>query len=585
MNLVDWGENLIEAVAQIGKLSLECEQKSTVDQLIEDPGYPYSLNILFTEKNGEFSWEGTEIEETSEDFRQYLFRNGSSRGTNYSPTARITTLSNTFNQKVLGWFKKAQRSSNSTKTYFSAIYKLLTDKQDSILAELEDKFTQLNDRAILSLKINGQFLYDIPAFVDAFLFLVNEKDLELSASNQICSICGQRKDTVIGKMSVFRFYTLDKPGFVAGGFDEQQAWRNYPVCLTCKTFIEEGRRIIEERLRFNFYGLSYLLVPKFILPPNVDDEDYQLIFEFLYRQNKEIRLQHKKAQSFMTTEEDILETLADVNNTLAVHLIFLQKIQSAERILLLIEDVLPSRLKELFKAKIYVEQLLYSEGNHPFHFGFIRTFFNGSVDKYFLHIVDSVFKERSLHFPFLLKFMMEEIRKDFYEAESNPSFFYKVRQAIAVVLFLEQSGVLERKGGNAMGSRFDSLFEVFGQQMDTNEKKAIFLLGALTQMLLEVQQTKRNSKPFLKQLMSLKMDERTIKGLLPKVINKLQEYDAYQRSHQQLAEEISTLFMTAQKKWRISVDELNFYFVCGMNLVSKVKDILFAKEEATIDAK
>jgi CRISPR-associated protein Csh1 len=190
-----------------------------------------------------------------------------------------------------------------------------------------------------------------------------------------------------------------------------------------------------------------------------------------------------------------------------------------------------------------------------------------------------------LHFPFLLKFIMQEIRKDFYEAGSNSSFFYKVRQAIAVVLFLEQSGVLEMKGGNAMGSRFDSLFEVFGQQMDTNEKKAIFLLGALTQMLLDVQQSKRNSKPFLKQLMSLKMDERTIKGLLPKVINKLQEYDAYQRSHQQLAEEISTLFMAAQKNWRMSIDELNFYFVCGMNLVSKVKEVLFTKEEATLDAK
>jgi CRISPR-associated protein Csh1 len=585
VNLFCRGENLIEAIAQIGKLALEREQKSTVDQLIEDPGYPYSLNVLLSEKNGEFSWEGTEIEETSDDFRQYLFRNGSSRGTNYSPTARITTLSNTFQQKVLGWFKKVQRSGNSTNPYFSAIYQLLTDKQNSILAELEEKFTQLNDRAIISLKINGQFLYNIPPFVDAFLFLVNEKDLELSASNQVCSICGQRKDTVIGKMSVFRFYTLDKPGFVAGGFDEQQAWRNYPVCLACKTFIEEGRRIIEDRLRFNFYGLSYLLIPKFILSPNLDDEDYQSIFQFLYSQDKEIRLQHKKAQSFMTTEEDILETLADVNNKLAVNLIFLQKIQSAERILLLIEDVLPSRLKELFKAKIHVEQLLYSEGTHPFHFGFIRTFFSSSVDKYFLDIVDSVFKERSLHFPFLLKFIMQEIRKDFYEAESNPSFFYKVRQAIAVVLFLEQSGVLEMKGGNAMGSRFDSLFEVFGQQMDTNEKKAIFLLGALTQMLLDVQQSKRNSKPFLKQLMSLKMDERTIKGLLPKVINKLQEYDAYQRSHQQLAEEISTLFMAAQKNWRMSIDELNFYFVCGMNLVSKVKEVLFTKEEATIDAK
>ncbi|WP_027410805.1 TIGR02556 family CRISPR-associated protein [Anoxybacteroides tepidamans] len=572
---------MIEAIAQIGKWMLEKSNKSIVDQLIEDHGYPYVLNILFHEENGAFEWIGIEVEEANDDFKKYLFRNGSSRGINYSPTARITTLDNTFHQKVLGWFKKVE---SEEKPYFREMYHLLLDKQEAILAQLHQKFSELNDRAILSIKVNDQFLYDLPLFVEEFLFLVNEKDLELYAEHQLCSICGEKKDIVIGKMSVFRFYTLDKPGFISGGFHESKAWRNFPVCLNCKAFIEEGRKVIEEKLRFNFYGLSYLLIPKFVLSPSFAEEEYQDIMYLLFSQAKDIRIKDRKVQSFMTTEEDVLATLAEVENTLSIQLMFLQKIQSAERILLLIEDVLPSRLRQLFQAKKHVEKALEFSDQQSFHFGAIRTFFQSNVDKYFLTIVDHVFKKRELHFSFLLKFIMQEIRKDFYEAESDPTFFYKVRQAIAVILFLEQCGVLTIKGGNEVESRFASLFEAFGQQMDTNEKKAIFLLGALTQMLLDVQRMKRNSQPFLKQLMGLKMDERTMKGLLPKVINKLQEYDMYQRSHQRLAEEISTLFMMSQKTWKMSVDELNFYFVCGMNLCSKVKEQLFANEEETADA-
>ena len=128
-------------------------------------------------------------------------------------------------------------------------------------------------------------------------------------------------------------------------------------------------------------------------------------------------------------------------------------------------------------------------------------------------------------------------------------------------------------------SKFNNIFEVFGKQLNTNEKRAIFLLGSMTQILLEVQQKKRNSKPFLKQLMGLKMDEQSIKGLLPKVINKFIEYDAYTKPRQELAEEISSLFLQANEKWKLSIDEINFYFVCGMSLASKVKEVLYEKEE------
>lgn len=139
--------------------------------------------------------------------------------------------------------------------------------------------------------------------------------------------------------------------------------------------------------------------------------------------------------------------------------------------------------------------------------------------------------------------------------------------------------MLVRKGEKAVQGKFAQLFDAYGGQLESPEKQAVFLLGALTQMLLDIQQQKRGSKPFVKQLMGLKMDEKAIKGLLPKVIGKLEEYESYYASHRQLAEEISHLFLSSSPSWKLSVDELNFYFACGMNLSWKVKEIVANKEE------
>ncbi|WP_255516130.1 TIGR02556 family CRISPR-associated protein [Geobacillus sp. C56-T2] len=573
------GDRLIEAISQIGKIVLEKQgEGSVVDQLVENPGYPACVLVAVrADEEGNVVWEGCEIEECGSDYKKYLFRSGSSRGTNYSPTAKITTIENTYEQKVIGWFRTVTRKMDHP--VLRAIEQLLVQKKEAILQELREKLSLSADRSLISLKMNGSYLYDCEPFRDAFLHLVHEKDMELSARDQVCAICGERKDTVIGKLSVFRFYTLDKPGFITGGFDEAKAWRNYPVCLSCKAHIEEGRKFVESHLHYRFYGFSYFVIPTLLIPAGKDVLDELL--QYLTDGKKDIRVHQEQADSFMTTEEDLLGLMQDYDNSLSLQLLFLQKIQSAERILLLIEDVLPSRISELFQAKKATESLLYREGDHPFHFGFLRTFFRpGVYDKYFLQVVEYVFQKKPLSISFFAPFFMEQLRADFYDYEAGDwSFVNKTRQALAVVLFLEQAGVLVRKGEKAVQGKFAQLFDAYGGQLESPEKQAVFLLGALTQMLLDIQQQKRGSKPFVKQLMGLKMDEKAIKGLLPKVIGKLEEYESYYASHRQLAEEISHLFLSSSPSWKLSVDELNFYFACGMNLSWKVKEIVANKEE------
>ena len=52
-------------------------------------------------------------------------------------------------------------------------------------------------------------------------------------SNKNCFVCNERKSEVFGFVNTYNFYTVDKPGFVTGGFDQKNAWKNYPVCLEC----------------------------------------------------------------------------------------------------------------------------------------------------------------------------------------------------------------------------------------------------------------------------------------------------------------------------------------------------------------
>jgi len=72
----------------------------------------------------------------------------------------------------------------------------------------------------------------------------------------------------------------------------------------------------------------------------------------------------------------ILEYVAGKNDVLTLNFLFLQRQQSAERILLLIEDVFPSRIRAIFNAKDEVDNAF----NEDFNFGKIRTFFSISTE-------------------------------------------------------------------------------------------------------------------------------------------------------------------------------------------------------------
>lgn len=126
-----------------------------------------------------------------------------------------------------------------------------------------------------------------------------------------------------------------------------------------------------------------------------------------------------------------------------------------------------------------------------------------------------------------------------------------------------------------METSMEEFFENYQMGLDTNVKKALVLIGALIQKVMNIQYREISSSPFTKQLKSLRLREEEIKGIVAQAINKMQEYECYSKKSQEIVKEISRLLLASQNNWRMSVDEMNFYIVAGMALQKEI----YGKEE------
>lgn len=607
---------MIEAIRNIGEYALEKEEKSTDDPLkilIDNPANRGTKNILFillNEENEKFKYRGIEIEEYSnEKLEKYLYRKGSgARGTDVTPISMVTDVEKTFEIKILNWFKNYNSDKNNKNEMLQNIYLCIKENKEKILQDLKEKSALENN--IISFKINGKYLGDFEIFRNILVNKASEnfykKFGKISKSeNKLCSICKKKSGEVYGFVSTFNFYTVDKPGFVSGGFQQKDAWKNYPVCLNCALTLEEGKKYLGDNLSFSFYGFKYLLIPKFL--KGVKKDIQKDIF-------KRIELQKdpkfgKKAIKHLTNDEDeALETMSEQENYLNNNFLFYSAPKgfcgAVFNILLYIEDILPSRLKQLFKAKevvdqeeifqnceidIYQDRKKIGKGLLEFNFGILRTFFprisnNRTFNKYFLDITNKIFTNKPVEYNFLLNFIVKKIRDDFVK---NYPTKIDTMKAFMLLNYLNELNILKCKKeestkmersilpkeiGSEMKEKTEVFFDKFSDFFDSDIKKAIFLEGVLAQFLLNIQYQERKATPFRIKLKGLKLDERQIKKLLPEIQNKLEEYR--KNYYRDLELIISNYFVSSGNDWNISSDEISFCFVLGMNL-----SYLFKKEK------
>lgn len=606
---------MIEAIRNIGEYALKKMEKSVdepLEILLDNPANRNTKNILFillNRENEEFNYCGIEIEEYSkEKLKKYLYRKGGSSGSNMTPAAKIAgNVEKTFKNRILKWFDK---NYSYTSNYLVEVGDCIKNSKQLILQNLKEKYSKNNN--IISLKINNQYLGDIEIFKD-ILIEQAKKDFYFTKSfskgnriskskDQFCSVCNKRQKEVYGFVNTFNFYTVDKPGFVSGGFQQKGAWKNYPVCLNCALTLEKGKKYLEENLNFNFYGFRYLLIPKFI--SGIDKETEKEVFKIM-KQQKDPKFRKTEINRLTNAEDEVLELMSKQENYLNMNFMFYAASNAEFKILLYVENILPSRLRNLFDIKKDVDNFEIFKGcmvpisedkkktgdkSLELNFGVLRDFFYDFDNKrwisrkYFLDIVNKIFVNKPINYDFLLDFIMRKIREDFINGYSTKT---NTLKGFMLLNYLKKLNLLEYKRevlikmerlnlfkeiGGEMKEKTEAFFDKFSDFFNSDAKKAIFLEGVLAQFLLNIQSQERKATPFRAKLKGLKLNEKEIIGLLPKIQNKLEEYG--KNYYRDLESIISYYFASSGNGWNISNDEISFYFVLGMNLSD-----LFKKEK------
>lgn len=587
---------MLNSLYEIGKLWFDKENLDKIDVLLDAKKLKITEKVILVELNQineSFEFNRVFLKDYDpQDNLKYLYKSGSSRGTDITPSCLITEPGKSFENKFFKWFEQ-----NNENDFLKSIFECLSNNKDKIYQDIFNLFNDLdnkvNKNVILTLLINkgGKPYYvgNFDVFKEILIAKVSEKYYKFGSKkikgNGVCFLCDEKKEVygLVSNSIGFKFSTPDKKGNVSE-LNIQNQWKQLPICGDCALYFEAGKKFVEKFLSFKEFGLNYYVIPNFLFD-SVEGFD---------KLDRRIRLfEDKKHYSDMVTDESkFKEIFDDLNDILEFKFMFYKTSNSAFDILAYIESVLPSWMHKIFEnQRLVLDNPIFSEdflktvlskdasgnlisvvnNNQKFspvtednwYLGFLNNFFRSYSFKYYLEVVSSVISEKHLDFDFLLSRFMDEIRANWHN-QSNYVVRLNTLKSLALILLFNHLKLFREDKSMDIKSTELSEDIIFGI-LDAPDKKATFLLGVLTRRLTYVQYNELGSSPFVNRLWGLSLDKKKIQKLYPMVLNKLQEYKRG-HVHVDLQEQISINLINTENNWDLTRDETSYYFVLGYTL-------------------
>ncbi len=619
---------MITAIMKIGKWAGSKDGTAgSLSNFVQNPNEKGGIRkvfvILLEQQEEGYVFKDVDLDEFTKAYLlRYLYRRGASQGSDITPTSKFAgDISKTFNNKILRSVRDILEESKELGLNeedlrtAKAINDALSASAEAIEQRLVQRANELEkgEGAIVTISLlegaDKFYIGDLQLFQKVLINKSKSKYYQQYGAkslgyNKHCSVCLTEQPEVYGFVNTYNFYTVDKPGFVTGGFKQQHAWKNYPVCLHCACNLELGKRYLNDNLNFSFYGFKYLLIPKFFSDQTMKEILDVLEGELADRAERFIQasFQQEYINRLTDAEAEVFELLSQKQDYVSFDLLFYREKQAAFNILLHVEDVLPSRFRLLFKAKarldeidIFKREVSHKDGKRlvVFNFKVLRDFFpyvskTRSFDEHFLDLVGKIFSLKSIDYHFLIQAIMRKLRSSFVKAE------YIKRDCLSGYMLLNYLADLRilSKGGEPMNihpieevkdafgteetdvpTKVNLFFEAHGGFFDLAEKKACFLVGVLVQKLLNIQWKDKKATPFRTKLQGLRLNEALVKRLSYEAQNKLEEYD--KNYYHKLEALIAQYMIAVGPKWVTTNDEISFYFTMGMNMA----DLFKAKKE------
>ncbi|HHT9110193.1 MAG TPA: TM1802 family CRISPR-associated protein, partial [Candidatus Brocadiaceae bacterium] len=251
---------MLSAIREIGKWQKEKLGKDELDVLIKKPNFKIGGKIVFIKVNiDEKRFEGVELEDfDSIKINRYLFKEGSSKGNKPSPIAQVTEPEKTFKKKIKAWLKKCSKEKldSEDKRLLEIINNVIVQNEKEIILKIKEKTEDLKNTPkdkqgpiFLAVKLDAKYIGDFDLFPRLCNGFIEKRNLEVSSTNKICSICSEAKSVIFGdNADILKFSTIDKPGFIAGGLDNSIAWKNFSLCQDCRSEIKTGKSFVESKL-------------------------------------------------------------------------------------------------------------------------------------------------------------------------------------------------------------------------------------------------------------------------------------------------------------------------------------------------
>jgi CRISPR-associated protein Csh1 len=611
---------MLKAIRDLGEVLLKGEDSDEVDILMESYKLKNIKNVImvvFRLNDGTCEFEKIYIKEyDSNKARRYLYRAFPHGHYDVTPTY-ITRLNEDFSRKTMDrwdlWFRTFHEKYDHP--IIQSLRLEIQNRKEEISKRILEICTDLDKKEIKRILISISFLEngiekhlnDIEIFKRIFI----EESIEYfyfkhdtcSKGNGTCSLCMENAE-VYGFASPFSVFTVDKVGF-AYDFSRKNSWKQLPICKNCAIYLAFGKKFLEENLTFPLYGYRYYVIPRYLLG-RIDNNLIEEIILSKGTSDHENLLGDCQRVLFEDNIVDILKEKEDMINLIFVFIEPEQK--DFFKIVKYVEDVPPSWIRRA--STVFCEinsRSIFREGRLKTVFGkgwsedflggmykgkriprmnlagIIREFF---PDNY-VNIIGDILGVRPIEKNYLIRAFMENIR-DKYINNEDWSLQLLALKSIYFLTFLIQLKLIGTTGKSKktpnkevlfMGTKekkeevekVENFFMEFSEAFDSPDKKAVFLEGILTRKLLNVQFAKRNSTPFRSKLSGLKLNEKKVKKLLPEIMEKLTSYESF--SYQWLEELVSRFYIEAdQEGWKISDDEISYYFALGLNLGQILKE-------------
>lgn len=581
--------NLLDTLNKLGKLYIEKENLNEFEVLVDNKKIGAVVLVeLVEQENGEINY----INSYQEDYDlqnnvKYLYKKGSSNGIDISPSCLITELPKTFKNKFIKWFDKNQSQNN----LFAKLNNVLIEKKEAIFSDLDNliKTIDIKDSNILlSLVVNKDnkinYLYDFEEFRDFFIESCFDKfqGPKKIKGDGVCYLCNQEKEVfgLVSNSIGFTFSTPEKIGNVPGN-DIKNQWKLLPICSKCAIDLNGGKKFVENYLNFSEFGLKYYVIPNLLL-------DSKEGFDKLYN-NIQLFQSENHLDSFEVAhiENKLGKIVKRIDDVAEFKFLFYQSSNNAFDILAYVESVIPSWLNILYSTQLnisehdffkeknlksifgdnhegnFIEFLNKHDENYPcamnnWYKRFLRDFINNFSRKLYIDSVVNVISNRKLDYNFLMSMFIDKIRSNWRNDEMFTLKSNVLKSLMLLLLFNDLNLIKGEKIMNTDNDEFSIDFI-----LNSPSKKATFLLGALSRKLMNIQYKELGSTPFYNNLWGLSLDQKKIKKLYPKLINKLREYDV---GYIKIEEEISKNLVLSEEEWKLNRDETSYYFVLGFTL-------------------